>query len=72
MKDINESIIKDLRWKADDLVISPTYDPPELWWLKQMSDYITECCPEKYPCKKHRKSDYYDEENRDYRRAIQP
>jgi hypothetical protein len=68
MQDINEVILEDLRWHADQLVMSPTYG--ELWWLKQMPGYITDCCPEEFPCEKHAEGDYYSDENKEYRDSL--
>lgn len=68
MEDINEVILNDLHWKVDQLVMSSTYG--ELWWLKQMPRYITDCCPEEFPCENHGKSDYYNDENKEYRNSL--
>lgn len=43
-------LLVSLRWSADRLI---TNHLGERWWLKQIADGITECCPWDAPCSRH-------------------
>lgn len=48
-------LLKELRWEADRIVVSPTFG--ERYWLKKTDDgrAITDCCPADDPCEYHAK-----------------